>query len=83
MSKEWLYRNISGSNKPKGPTKDSLRGASKSKWKGVMTEAKSIPLRNRPFNLKGGGCYGFFEKNILIPNVAEKNNLIQSFCHIT
>jgi hypothetical protein len=37
--------------------------------------------------------YGFFPKNILIPNVAEKNililveekknNLIQSFCHIT
>ena len=48
-------------------------------------------LRERPFNLKGG--YGFFLKNILIPNVAEKNililveeknnNLIQSFCHIT
>ena len=48
-------------------------------------------LRERPFNLKGGG-YGFFLKNILIPNVAEKNililveektnNLIQSFCHI-
>jgi hypothetical protein len=44
-------------------------------------------LRERPFNLKGG--YGFFLKNILIPNVAEKNililveeknnNLIQSF----
>jgi hypothetical protein len=30
-------------------------------------------LRERPFNLKGGG-YGFFStKNILIPNVAEKN----------
>jgi hypothetical protein len=41
-----------------------------------------------------GGGYGFFsKKNILIPNVAEKNililveekinNLIQSFCHVT
>jgi hypothetical protein len=40
--------------------------------------------------LKGGVCF-FSEKNILIPNVAEKNililveekknNLIQSFCH--
>jgi hypothetical protein len=31
---------------------------------------------DRPFNLKGGG-YGFFlKKNILIPNVAEKNILI-------
>jgi len=33
-------------------------------------------LRERPFNLGGGG-YGFFsKKNILIPNVAEKNILI-------
>ena len=33
-------------------------------------------VRERPFNLKGGG-YGFFlKKNILIPNVAEKNILI-------
>jgi hypothetical protein len=62
MSKEWLYRNISGSNKPKGPTQDSLRGASKSKWKGVMTEAKSIPLRDRPFNLKGGAVMVFSKK---------------------
>jgi hypothetical protein len=32
-------------------------------------------LRDGPFNLKGG--YGFFsKKNILIPNVAEKNILI-------
>jgi hypothetical protein len=32
-----------------------------------------LQLRERPFNLKGGG-YGFFlKKNILIPNVAEKN----------
>ena len=51
--------------------------------------------RERPFNLKGGGGGGlwlFSKKNILIPNVAEKNilnlveekknNLIQSFCHI-
>jgi hypothetical protein len=48
-------------------------------------------IRDRPFNLKG---YGFFsKKNILIPNVAEKNililvkekknNMIKSFCHIT
>ena len=45
-------------------------------------------LRERPFNLKGGVMV-FFLKNILIPNVAEKNipilveekknNLIQSF----
>ena len=54
-------------------------------------------VRERPFNLKGGGGGGglwfFSKKNILIPNVAEKNililveekkdNLIQSFCHIT
>jgi hypothetical protein len=49
-------------------------------------------LRERPFNLKGGGVMFFFPKNILIPNVAEKNililmeeknnNLIQSICHI-
>ena len=32
-------------------------------------------VRERPFNLKGG--YGLFsKKNILIPNVAEKNILI-------
>jgi hypothetical protein len=47
-------------------------------------------VRERPFNLKGGGGFGFF---FLIPNVAEKNililveekqnYLIQSFCHIT
>jgi hypothetical protein len=34
-----------------------------------------LKLRERPFNLKGGG-YVFFLKNILIPNVAEKNILI-------
>ena len=49
-------------------------------------------IRERPFNLKRGLCFGFFYLNILIPNVAEKNililveekknNLIQSFCHI-
>jgi hypothetical protein len=33
-------------------------------------------LRERPFNLKGRGGYVFFLKNILIPNVAEKNILI-------
>ena len=34
-------------------------------------------FRERPFNLKGGGGYGFFsKKKILIPNVAEKNILI-------
>jgi hypothetical protein len=32
-------------------------------------------LRERPFNLKGEG-YVYFLKNILIPNVAEKNILI-------
>ena len=54
-------------------------------------------LRERPFNLKGGGRGGgyvfYSKKNILIPNVAEKNililveeeknNMIQSFCHIS
>ena len=31
-------------------------------------------FRERPFNLKGGGGMVFFlKKNILIPNVAEKN----------
>ena len=49
-------------------------------------------IRERPFNLKGG-LWVFSKKNILIPNVAEKNililveekknNLIPSFCHIT
>ena len=50
-------------------------------------------LRDGPFNLKGeeeGVCF-FSKKNILNPNVAEKNidfgggkkNLIQCFCHIT
>ena len=54
-----------------------------------------VYLRERPFNLKGGGrgLWFFSKKNIPIPNVAEKNililvvekknNLIQSFCHIT
>jgi hypothetical protein len=37
--------------------------------------SKSLSLRERPFNLKGGLCY-FSKKNILIPNVAEKNILI-------
>jgi hypothetical protein len=32
-------------------------------------------VRERPFNLKGGGMV-LFQKNILIPNVAEKNILI-------
>jgi hypothetical protein len=32
-------------------------------------------LRERPFNLKGGLCL-FSKKNVLIPNVAEKNILI-------
>ena len=51
-------------------------------------------LRNGPFNFQGGGsCVFFSKKNILIPNVAEKNILIlveekndiliQSYCHIT
>ena len=47
-------------------------------------------IRERPFNLKRGGMV-FFLKNIMIPNVVEKNililveekinNLIQGFCH--
>ena len=41
-----------------------------------MKELKDI-IRERPFNLKGGGGLWFFsKKNILIPNVAEKNILI-------
>jgi hypothetical protein len=49
-------------------------------------------IRERPFNLIGG-LWICSKKNILIPNVADKNililvkenknNLIQSFCHIT
>ena len=33
-----------------------------------------IPVRERPFHLKGGvgGLWFFSKKNILIPNVAEK-----------
>jgi hypothetical protein len=33
-------------------------------------------LRDGPFNLKGGGLWFFSKKNILTPNVAEKNILI-------
>ena len=33
-------------------------------------------FRDGPFNLKGVGVMFFFYKNILIPNVAEKNILI-------
>jgi hypothetical protein len=33
-------------------------------------------LRDEPFNLKGGVMVFFSKKNILIPNVAEKNILI-------
>ena len=50
-------------------------------------------LGNDHLTWKGGGLWFFSKKNILIPNVAEKNilllveekknNLIQSFCHIT
>ena len=37
----------------------------------------TLLLRDGPFNFQGGGGgYGFFLKNILIPNVAEKNILI-------
>ena len=48
-------------------------------------------IRDGPFNFQGG-LWFFSKKNILFPNVAEKNililveenknNLIQSFCHI-
>ena len=38
---------------------------------------KYVYLGNALLTLKGGGGYGFFsKKNILIPNVAEKNILI-------
>jgi hypothetical protein len=36
---------------------------------------KIVEIRERPFNLKGGLCF-FSKKNMLIPNVAEKNILI-------
>ena len=36
---------------------------------------REMNLRDRPFNLKGG-LWFFSKKNILIPNVAEKNILI-------
>jgi hypothetical protein len=35
-----------------------------------------IRVRERPFNLKGGVMFSFSKKNILIPNVAEKNILL-------
>jgi hypothetical protein len=35
-----------------------------------------LSILERPFNLKGGGYRFFSKKNILIPNVAEKNILI-------
>jgi hypothetical protein len=42
----------------------------------VQYSFKDVPsLRERPFNLKGG-LWFFFYKNIVIPNVAEKNILI-------
>ena len=45
----------------------------------IIKFLKVYYIRERPFNLKmgggGGGCW-FFSKNILIPNVAEKNILI-------
>ena len=59
----------------------------------ILNLAVSRLFRERPFNLKGGLWFFSKKKNILIPNVAEKNililveekkdNLIQSFCHIT
>ena len=33
-------------------------------------------IRDGPFNFQGGGGMVFSKKNILIPNVAEKNILI-------
>jgi hypothetical protein len=33
-------------------------------------------IRDRPFNLQGAGLWFFSQKDILIPNVAEKNILI-------
>jgi hypothetical protein len=35
-----------------------------------------LPIRERPFNLKGGELWFFSKINILIPNVAEKHILI-------
>ena len=55
------------------------------------TEHLSEQIRDGPFNFQGGGLWFFSKKNILIPNVAEKNilflleeeknNTFQSFCH--
>ena len=57
-----------------------------------VLEKESSILRERPFNLKGGG-YGFFLKKYSDSQCCwkkysdfgegKKNNLIQSFCHIT
>jgi hypothetical protein len=42
----------------------------------IWKQMPGMIIRERLFNLKGGG-YGFFlKKNILIPIVAEKNILI-------
>ena len=39
-----------------------------------FNKKKVPPVRDGPFNFQGGN--GFFQKNILIPKVAEKNILI-------
>jgi hypothetical protein len=40
-------------------------------------------IRERPFNLKGRGGYGFFLKKYSDFGGGKKNNLIQNFCYIT
>jgi hypothetical protein len=60
-------------------------------WHHLENLESSFPLGTDHLTSRRG--YGFFLKNILIPNVAEKNililvkekknNLIQSFCFMT
>jgi hypothetical protein len=85
-----------GSFECQTPLKNRMKNNTVLGWNVHSLFSESRTIRDGPFNLKGerDGGYGFFsKKNILIPNVAEKNililveekknNLIQSFCHIT
>jgi hypothetical protein len=57
----------------------------------ILIYLLQLNLRDGPFNLKEGGWVCFFSKkifwcclkNYLILVEEKKNNLIQSFCHIT
>ena len=53
-----------------------------------MNVAYLASVRDGPFNFQGGGGYGFFLKKYSDSQYSDfgggkKNNLIQSFCHIT